>query len=180
MQLNVTTAGDQAVPELGLSAGGSLLAAWQSTPAAASAAVVTARTASLQEMRFHTVTPCRLVDTRNPAGPLGGPILTSGQVRNFPLLSSSCGVPAAARALSVNITLVTPVTAGSVVTYPGDAPPPAVNTASVEAAAVRASNTILLLALDGDGSANVLPTFAPNGSAPGKVQFLIDVNGYFQ
>jgi hypothetical protein len=180
VQLNVTTAGDQALPGLGLSEGGSLFAAWQSTAAAATGAVVTARTASLQEMRFYTVTPCRLVDTRNPAGPLGGPILTSGQVRNFPLLSSACGIPAGARALSVNITLVTPVTAGSVVTYPGDAPPLAINTASVGPAEVRASNTILLLALDGDGSANVLPTFAPNGSAPGKVQFLIDVNGYFQ
>ncbi len=181
VQLNVTTAGDQAMPGLGLSEGGSFFAAWQSTPTAATGAVVTARTASLQEMRFYSVTPCRLVDTRNPAGPLGGPILTSGQVRNFPLLSSSCtGIPASARALSVNLTLVTPVTAGSVVTYPGDAPTPGINSVSVEAAQVRASNTILLLALGGNGSANVLPTFAPNGSNPGKVHFLIDVNGYFQ
>jgi hypothetical protein len=181
VQLNVTTAGDQAMAGLGLSAGGSLLAAWQSTTAAASGAVVTARTASLQELRFYTVTPCRMVDTRNATGPLGGPRLTSGQVRNFPLLSAACGIPPSAKAISINATLVTPPTPGSVVTYPGDAPVPVINTVSVGAASeVRASNTILLLALTGDGSANVLATFAPNGSAPGTVQFLIDVNGYFQ
>jgi hypothetical protein len=167
VQLNVTTAGDQALAGIGLSEGGSLLAAWQSTTAAGSGAVVAARTASLQEMRFYTVTPCRMVDTRNTTGPLGGPRLTSGQVRNFPLLSSACGIPASARAISINATLVTPPTPGSVVMYPGDAPLAGINTVSVGAASeVRASNTILLLALTGDGSA--WRRSRPTAARPGR------------
>ncbi len=46
-------------------------------------------------LAFYPVTPCRVVDTRNPNGPLGGPYLTHGQERDFPLLESTC-IPAGA------------------------------------------------------------------------------------
>ena len=44
-----------------------------------------------QSLGFYPVAPCRVVDTRNPAGPLGGPIIGAAQSRNFPVLTSSCG-----------------------------------------------------------------------------------------
>ncbi|HYK41079.1 MAG TPA: hypothetical protein VE007_01740, partial [Thermoanaerobaculia bacterium] len=34
--------------------------------------------------QFYSVTPCRLVDTRNPNGLTGGPALTGQGVRSFP------------------------------------------------------------------------------------------------
>src|SRR5262245_55665611 len=34
---------------------------------------------------FVGMTPCRVVDTRNPNGPLGGPALTGGASRTFPI-----------------------------------------------------------------------------------------------
>ena len=41
-------------------------------------------------LAFYPVTPCRVVDTRNASGALGGPTLAAGTSRNFPLQSSSC------------------------------------------------------------------------------------------
>src|ERR1051326_7007862 len=55
-------------------------------------------------MAFYPMAPCRLVDTRLATGPLGGPSLNASQTRTFPLLSSSCNIPATARAYSLNYT----------------------------------------------------------------------------
>ena len=40
-------------------------------------------------LSFYTVTPCRLADTRNANGPLGGPALQAGAVRPFTLTGVS-------------------------------------------------------------------------------------------
>jgi hypothetical protein len=175
LQLNTTTAGDQAFAGAGLSSGGSLLVAWQSQTPAADAAVITARAATLP-LGFFTVAPCRMVDTRNANGSLGGPILTTGQTRNFPVLSAACGVPATAKALSVNLTAVLPSAAGSLVLYPGDATLPASSNLNFDAGSVRANNAVVGLSRNGDGSVTVLPSMPPGG----QLHFIIDVNGYFQ
>jgi hypothetical protein len=142
--------------------------------------VVVARTAALPPLEFYTVAPCRMVDTRNPAGPLGGPILTSGQPRNFPLLTSACAsggkIPATAKALSLNLTAVQPSATGSLVIYPGDSATTPTNTLSLNAGAFRANNSVMSLSLNGDGSLMVLPQLVPNAT----VHFIVDVNGYFQ
>src|SRR6185437_14527726 len=39
-------------------------------------------------LAFFPVTPCRLVDTRTTAAPLGGPSLVASAVRTFPILSA--------------------------------------------------------------------------------------------
>ncbi len=57
---------------------------------------------------FYTATPCRVLDTRIAAGALGGPIMGAGQSRSFVVPSSSCGIPAAAKAYSLNATVVPP------------------------------------------------------------------------
>jgi hypothetical protein len=176
VQLNTTVAGDQSLAGVGLSAGGSLLMAWQSQTPAADAAVITARAATLPALEFYSVFPCRMVDTRNAAGPFGGPALASGRVRNFPLLASACGVPETAKALSINATAVVPGGAGGLVAYPGDAAAPPTNYISFAAGAVIANNAVLGLSRNGDGSLNVLAVLSPAGT----VHFLIDVNGYFQ
>jgi len=56
-------------------------------------------------LQFVPVTPCRVVDTRNPIGTLGGPDLGNSH-RDFPVPSSSCGIPANALAYSLNVTAV--------------------------------------------------------------------------
>ena len=177
VQLNTTTDGDQAFPGVGLSAGGSLVLAWQSQTPAADSAVITARGASLPALNFYTLAPCRAVDTRNANGPLGGPIMSAGQVRSFPVVSSACGIPAAAKALSVNVTVVPVNGAGFARLFPGDSGPPPTSTVNFPASVVRANNGVFGLSRAGDGSLAVLVNA---GGGTGQAHVIIDVNGYFQ
>jgi len=123
---------------------------------------------------FYTVAPCRLVDTRNAAGATGGPALSPGATRIFPLTGGVCGVPSTAIAVSVNLTVVQPAAQGHLILYPGDAAgPPATSSLNFSPGVTRASNAIVPLAANG-GTLNV-----KNGSA-GAVHLVLDVNGFMQ
>jgi hypothetical protein len=174
---NTITAGDQTLPGLALAQGSRLLVAWQSLTPAADGAVIEARPGNLTGGGFYTLQPCRLLDTRNAAGPLGGPALTSGVKRVFPVVSSGCGIPATAKALSVNVTAVGAVATGSVNLFPGDGP--SVGTVVVSFTATRstiADNAHVLLSRDGTGSVAALASITGGG----QVHLIIDVNGYYQ
>jgi hypothetical protein len=126
-----------------------------------------------ERLEFFTVEPCRLIDTRNPAGPLGGPALPPGAARLF-VVTGACGVPSSAKALSVNVTVTQPAAAGYLQLLPGNQSiVPAVSTLNVSANQTRANNAVVPLATDGSGGLQIL-----NGS-PGSFHILLDVNGYF-
>ena len=58
-------------------------------------------------MRFVPLrSPCRFADTRQTAGPFGGPMIVGGTTRDFLIPSSACIVPASALAYSLNVTVV--------------------------------------------------------------------------
>jgi hypothetical protein len=76
---------------------------------------------------FYTATPCRVLDTRDPAGPLGGPIMGAGQARSFNVPSSTCGIPASAKAYSLNATVL-PSTSLQYLTLWGSGNTPIVST----------------------------------------------------
>jgi hypothetical protein len=122
---------------------------------------------------YYTVTPCRLIDTRNPAGPLGGPTLAAGAERTF-TVTGACGIPAAAKALTINLTVVAPGAPGFLQALPGGSPPSATSSINFTAGAVRANNAILSLAGDASG------TIVVRSGSAAPVDFLIDVSGYFQ
>ena len=123
---------------------------------------------------FVALTPCRLVDTRNASGPLGGPALAANGSRAF-VLTGTCAVPAGAKVLSTNFTVVSPAAAGDLVAYPSTlGAPPTASTISFRAGTTRANNAHLLLASDGSGGVVV------KNNAPGTVQVVIDVNGYYR
>jgi hypothetical protein len=61
---------------------------------------------SAAALAFYPVTPCRIADTRNATGPLGGPGLPALSTRSFPILASSCGLPGGAQAYSLNFAAV--------------------------------------------------------------------------
>ncbi len=122
---------------------------------------------------FYTVTPCRLVDTRNSAGPSGGPALVAGAVRSFPV-SGICAIPSSASAVSVNLTVTRPAAQGHLILYSGDAAgPPPVSNINFTPGVTRANNATILLATDG-GTINVM------NKSTGSVDLVLDVTAYFQ
>ncbi len=123
---------------------------------------------------FYTLTPCRLVDTRNADGPLAGPALQAGAERTF-VLTGNCGVPSTAKAVAVNVTAVSPAANGFLTLFPADQSLPIASTLNfVPTVSARANNAIVALATDGSGGIKV-----KDGST-GTVHFLLDVVGYFQ
>jgi hypothetical protein len=129
--------------------------------------------APMNPMDFYTVTPCRLVDTRNAAGPLGSPALPAGASRTF-AVSGACGIPADAQALSINLTVVAPGAGGYLQVYPGGLSTPLSSSINFARGKTVANNGLLTLAPDGTGTITV-----KSGSGE-PVDFAIDVNGYFQ
>ncbi len=122
---------------------------------------------------FYRVTPCRAVDTRVGLGPNGGPALGGGEVRLFGI-AGLCGVPNSARAVALNLTVVNPSAAGSVLIYPAGEPTPQASSINFSAGRTRANNTIAATGQAGQVAAYCgLPAGA-------TVDILFDVVGYFE
>jgi hypothetical protein len=121
-------------------------------------------------LAFFPVTPCRLVDTRLATGPLGGPSLQgNGAARSFPLRSSSCKVPAAAQAYSLNFTSVPNGGLDYLTTWPTGQLQPSVSTLNAPTGAITANAAIVAAGTNG-----AISVFASNTS-----DLVIDINGYF-
>jgi probable HAF family extracellular repeat protein len=118
---------------------------------------------------FYPAQPCRVADTRNPAGPLGGPSFSGGQIRDFPILSSPCGLPPAATAYSMNVTVVPDGPLSYLTTWPTGQPQPFVSTLNSLEGAVVANAAIVPAGTNGATSVYVTnPT-----------DVILDTNGYF-
>lgn len=121
---------------------------------------------------FFTVPPCRIADTRNTTP------LTSGVQRLFQV-TGLCGIPASAKAVSFNATVVSPTGGGHLVFLPGNqtSGPFAHSTHNFDPAnSPRANNGIVRLATNSAGSINVAPFVS---GSPGQVHLILDVYGYF-
>jgi sugar lactone lactonase YvrE len=81
-------------------------------------------------LNFYPVTPCRLVDTRNANGVLGGPTMGAGTTRAYPLSQGSCGLPgvSGAEAYSLNMTVVPQGVLSYLSTWPTGGTQPVVST----------------------------------------------------
>jgi uncharacterized repeat protein (TIGR01451 family) len=121
---------------------------------------------------YFTLIPCRVLDTR--VGGSGGP-LVSEVPRTF-TIAGSCGVPADAVAVAVNLTVVSPTGMGNVVLYPGDGSAPLASHINFQTGINRANNAIVPLASNGDGSLGAR-SFVTGG---GAVDLVIDIIGYFK
>ncbi|MFN7986788.1 MAG: hypothetical protein U0529_04890 [Thermoanaerobaculia bacterium] len=120
---------------------------------------------------LQTLTPCRIVDTRNPTGAWGGPALGAGETRTFEI-GGQCGVPADAGAVTMNVTVTKATAAGSLTFFPGAGVPPETTTISFSAGRTRANNSVMGLV---DGLLSV-----HDAQATGTVDVIIDVSGYFR
>ena len=132
----------------------------------------TAGQASSTALDFYPVTPCRIADTRATAGfsgMFGPPSLLAGQTRTFPVLSSSCGIPATAVAYSLNVTVVPQGYLGLLSTWPTGQPMPNVSTLNSYDGRIVANAAIVPAGTSG----------AINVYVPQVTDLLLDVNGYF-
>ena len=123
----------------------------------------------LTALAFFPVTPCRLVDTRSAAAPLGGPSLVASATRTFPILSGPCNLPATAQAYSMNFTSVPNGPLNFLTTWPAGKTQPLVSTLNAGTGAVTANSAIVPAGTNGD-----ISVFVTNTS-----DLVIDVNGYF-
>jgi hypothetical protein len=119
---------------------------------------------------YHTVAPCRIVDTRSTGG-----ALASGAER-LVTVAGTCGVPATARAVVLNVTVTQPTGTGFVTVSAGNASVPSTSTINFSAGQTRANNAVANLSTDGQGRLKAFATV----TGPGTVHFIVDVAGYFE
>jgi uncharacterized repeat protein (TIGR01451 family) len=122
---------------------------------------------------FHTLTPCRLADTRDPASPGGPPALQPGAERTF-VLAGRCGLPEGATAVAVNVTVTGPTHLGSLRLFPADAAAPLASSVNFRPGETRANNAVVAAPADGSVALTV------KNESLGPVHLVLDVAGYFQ
>jgi autotransporter family porin len=123
-------------------------------------------------MKFFTLTPCRILDTRNPNGPYGGPALLAQSTRFF-IIAGQCGIPADGKVVSLNLTVVNATALGDLRLFPGSSAPPLAATINFRAGQVRANNATV--GLSATGVLSVL-----DDQPIGSVDIIMDTNGYYK
>jgi len=121
---------------------------------------------------FYTVAPCRIVDTRNPSGPFGGPALPANSTRDF-VMRGNCGISSTARAVSLNVTVTGSTNYGDLRLFPTADPQISASVINWPYGRTRANNSIVGLGVNGSLTVwCVMPA--------GSTQVILDINGYFQ
>jgi hypothetical protein len=120
-------------------------------------------------LNFYPVAPCRIADTRNPAGPFGGPEMDGGTTRSFAIPASACYVPPTAAAYALNVTVVPDTVLSFLTAWPAGTPQPVVSTLNSLDGRVVANAAIVPAGTDGAISIAVTH----------KTQVILDINGYF-
>jgi len=133
--------------------------------------VTVAASAQSGPYQFYSLTPCRVVDTRNANSVNGGPSL--GTTRRDFVVKGNCGVPTTAKAVSLNIAVTAASTASWLTVWPaGQAEP---NTAAINFSQNDWALSNGVIVGVGAGSPDLSVQ-----NATGVVAVIIDVTGYFQ
>ncbi|MFN7934134.1 MAG: BACON domain-containing protein [Bryobacteraceae bacterium] len=135
-----------------------------------------APTSNSSPLRFASMTPCRLVETRadynyeGRTGTFGPPFFNAGETRTFvPQSSTLCAIPPAAKAFVLNVTLVPKGNVDFVTVYPaGEARPDYWTVRSPDGLIV--ANSAIVRAGTGGG----LSMYASQST-----DIIIDIAGYF-
>ena len=121
-------------------------------------------------LAFYPLAPCRVADTRGPVGDLGGPSLSAGAARSFPVLEASlCNIPNTAQAYSLNFTAVPHGALSYLTVWQTGQTQPLASTLNAPTGATTANAAIVPVGTDGAISA-----YASNDT-----DLVIDINGYF-
>jgi hypothetical protein len=122
---------------------------------------------TIPALDFFTVSPCRVVDSRVTGGSL-----LCGVERVVTMTGGACGVPADAKAVSVNLTSTEASGNGNLRAYAAGSAPPTTSTLNYVAGVNRANNAIS--PLNASGQMGVLC------SPQGTTHVIVDVNGHFR
>jgi hypothetical protein len=120
-------------------------------------------------LHFVPVAPCRVADTRNPAGAFGGPFLSPGSTRSFTIPQSACSIPATAQAYSLNVTVVPRGPLSYLTLWPTGQEQPFVSTLNSGEGLVTANAAIV--PAGAGGAVSVFVTDATD--------VILDIDGYF-
>ncbi len=120
-------------------------------------------------LQFIPVTPCRVVDTRDPEGPFGGPAMAAASLRSFAIPQSGCGIPATAQAYSLNVTVVPQGRLSYLTLWPAGQPQAQVSTLNSWGGIVVANAAIVPA-----GAGGAVDVFASEAT-----DVVLDINGYF-
>ncbi len=120
-------------------------------------------------LSFYPVAPCRVADTRNAAGPFGGPKLDARATRSFAIPAGACNIPTTAAAYSMNVTVVPDGQLSYLTAWPTGAPQPGVSTLNSFDGAVVANAAIVPA-----GSSGAVSIFVTN-----PTHVILDIDGYF-
>ncbi len=88
------------------------------------------------------------------------------------MIGGSCGVPASAKAVSLNVTVTGATAQGNVRLFASGAPAPLVSNLNYVAGLTRANNAVAPLSAAGQ----IAVRCAPGGTT----HVIVDVNGYFE
>ncbi len=130
--------------------------------------------------QYYALTPCRVFDTRVTTGDTAGaPPLTNGTTRTF-VVQNKCGVPVGAKAVSVNLSAVSPQGAGYLTMFPSGITRPVVASLTYNAGEPAISNGAIVPLADQTVQAQDLSIYTKVGSGTNTVHAVLDVTGYFQ
>lgn len=121
--------------------------------------------------QYFSLSPCRVVDTRNAAGTNGGPALTTTP-RDFQI-RGNCGIPMTAQAVSINITVTNATTTSWLTLWPSGGAKPFVSTINFDQNTPALANGAIIGVSSNTNDLSV-------ANAAGGVHVIIDVTGYFQ
>src|ERR1039458_4556915 len=138
-------------------------------PAAETEVVISGFAFLTSPSRFIPLTPCRIADTRNAAGPFGGPSMVGGVSRDFNIPSGACSVPSTALAYSLNVAVVPAGPLGYLTLWPTGQTQPLASTLNSLDGRIK-SNAAIVPAGTG-GSISVFPS--------NTTDVVLDINGYF-
>ncbi|HWM95212.1 MAG TPA: hypothetical protein VN493_30945 [Thermoanaerobaculia bacterium] len=174
-RVNTTIPSAQDTPDVAIGPGGDFLAVWRSFGQGTTGEptiigrLFSGSQALALNLDFHTLVPCRAVDTRT-----GAP-LASGSPITFQV-AGVCDVPSTAKTVAVNVTVAGPTGNGYVKLWPSDIPEPVSTVINFGTGLTRANNALVFLATDGSGEILAKAILTDSGT----VHLVIDVTGYFE
>jgi len=144
---------------------------------ALSAALGSQALAQAGPYQYYAVTPCRVLDTRDPNPSLNqGGVLNTGGGRNF-TVKTRCGVPAGATAATINVTITGPNQAGYLTLWPSGGAQPTVSTINFNAGEPALANGAIVPLAAAPPDLSIFYGVGVFGTW--SVHVILDVTGYF-